>query len=96
MLQTPALRHPEEDDREATLQRLTDFFCHIMDQPLDAATRYNRYYWGKRYNDRMRRYAKAYRHSLRGMADYLYKKYFWKHRRKGILWKIDRWIKRHV
>lgn len=94
MLQTPALQHPEEDGREATLHRLTDFLCHIIDQPLDTVTRYNRYYWGKRYNDRMRRYAKAYRHSLRGMADYLYKKYFWKHRRKGLLWKIDRWIKR--
>ena len=94
MLQTPALNHPHDDSREATLQRLTDFFSHIIDQPLDKATRYNRHYWGKRYNDRMRNYAKAYRHSPRGMADYLYKKYFWKHRRKGILWKIDRWIKR--
>lgn len=94
MLQTPALKSPSEDNREATLQRLSEFFLHIIEQPLDKAIRYNRYYWGKRYNDRMRNYAKAYRRSLRGMADYLYKKYFWKYRRKGILWKIDRLIKR--
>ena len=94
MLQTPALKSPSEDNREATLQRLSEFFAHIMEQPLDKAIRYNRYYWGKRYTDRMRNYAKAYRHSPRGIADYLYKKYFWKYRRKGILWKIDRLIKR--
>jgi hypothetical protein len=94
MLQTPALNRPHDDNREATLQRLTNFFSHIIDQPIDKATRYNRHYWGKRYNDRMRNYAKAYHYTPRGMADYLYKKYFWKHRRKGILWKIDRLIKR--
>jgi hypothetical protein len=94
MLQTPALNNPNDDSHEATLQRLADFLSHIIDQPIDKATRYNRHYWGKRYNDRMRNYAKAYRHTPRGMADYLYKKYFWKHRRKGILWKIDRLIKR--
>ena len=94
MLQTPALKSPSEDNREATLQRLSEFFVHIIEQPLDKAIRYNRYYWGKRYTDRMRNYAKAYRHSPRGIADYLYKKYFWKYRRKGILWKIDRLIKR--
>ncbi len=94
MLTTPALKHPEIDSIEAKLCQLSDFLCHIIDQTYADALRYNRVYWGKRYNDRMRHYAKAYRHSLRGMADYLYKKYFWKHRRKGILWKIDRWIKR--
>lgn len=94
MLTTPALKHPEIDNIEAKLCQLSDFLCHIIDQAYADALRYNRVYWGKRYNDRMRHYAKAYRHSLRGMADYLYKKYFWKHRRKGILWKIDRWIKR--
>lgn len=94
MLTTPALKHPEIDSIEAKLCQLSDFLCHIIDQTYADALRYNRVYWGKRYNDRMRHYAKAYRHSLRGMADYLYKKYFWKHRRKGFLWKIDRWIKR--
>ena len=94
MLTTPALKHPEIDNIEAKLCQLSDFLCHIIDQAYADALRYNRVYWGKRYNDRMRHYAKAYRHSLRGMADYLYKKYFWKHRRKGFLWKIDRWIKR--
>lgn len=94
MMQTPALRFPKEDNHTATLERLTDFLTHIIEQPLDKAKRYNRYYWGKRYNDRTRRYAQAYRHSLRGIAERLYMKYFWKHRRKGILWKIDRLIKR--
>ena len=96
MLQTAALKFPDIDSREATLLRLSDFFRHIVDQPVDAAMRYSRHYWGKRYTDRMRTYTKAYRNSLRGIYDRLYKQLFWKHRRKGILWKIDRWIKRHV
>lgn len=96
MLQEPALKYPIEDSRVNTLKRLMDFLSQIIDQPIEKATRYNRYYWGKRYIHRMQNYAKAYRHSLRGMADYLYKKYFWKSRRKGVLWKIDRWIKRRV
>lgn len=95
MLQTPALIEPDYDSREATLYRLTNFLAHIIEQPLEEAVRYNRYYWGKRYKDRMYIYAKAYRNSLRGIADRIYKGCFWRRRRKGILWKIDRWIKRN-
>lgn len=94
MLATPALKAPEEDGIEAKLAQLTTFLCHIVDQDLDKACRYNRVYWGRRYVNRIRRHAKAYRNSPRGIAERLYMKYFWKHRRKGILWKIDRWIKR--
>jgi hypothetical protein len=42
----------------------------------------------------MKQHAKAYHNSPRGIDERLYMKYFWKHRRKGILWKIDRLIKR--
>jgi hypothetical protein len=76
------------------MEQLSDFLCHIMDQPLEQAMRYNRVYWGRRYVKRMRQHTKAYRNSLRGIAERLYMKYFWKHRRKGILWKLDRLIKR--
>lgn len=96
MLATPALKYPERDSIEAKMAQLTAFLCHIIDQPYTEATRYNRVYWGQRYVKRMCQYYKAYRNSPRGLAERLYMKYFWKHRRKGILWKIDRWIKRHV
>ena len=94
MLQAPALKHPERDSVEAKMNELTDFLCHIIDQPLGQAQRYNRVYWGHRYVKRMKQHAKAYHNSPRGIAERLYMKYFWKHRRKGILWKIDRLIKR--
>lgn len=94
MLATPALKHPDEDSIEAKLKQLTEFICHIIDQPQENALRYNRVYWGRRYVKRMRQHAKAYHNSIRGIAERLYMKYFWKHRRKGILWKIDRLIKR--
>ena len=94
MLATPALKHPEADSIEAKTEQLSAFLCHIMNQPLEQATRYNRVYWGRRYVKRMQQHAKAYRNSPRGIAERLYMKYFWKHRRKGILWKLDRLIKR--
>ena len=94
MLAAPALKHPERDSIEAKLQQLSDFLCHIFDQEPAQACRYNRIYWGHRYVKRIRQHAKAYRNSPRGIAERLYMKYFWKHRRKGILWKIDRLIKR--
>ena len=94
MMQAPALKHPEHDSIEAKLAELSDFLCHIIEQPLDQAQRYNRVYWGYRYVKRMRQHAKAYHNSPRGIAERIYMKYFWKHRRKGILWKIDRLIKR--
>ena len=94
MLAAPALKHPEEDSIEAKLQQLSTFLCNIFDQEPEKACRYNRVYWGHRYVKRMRQHAKAYRNSLRGIAERLYMKYFWKHRRKGILWKIDRLIKK--
>ena len=94
MLAAPALKHPDTDSIEAKMAELTRFLCHIVDQPLEQATRYNRVYWGLRYVKRMQQHTKAYRNSLRGIAERLYMKYFWKHRRKGILWKLDRLIKR--
>lgn len=94
MLAAPALKYPDEDSIEAKLQQLTTFLCRIFDQEPDAACRYNRVYWGRRYVKRMQQHAKAYRNSPRGIAERLYMKYFWKHRRKGILWKIDRLIKK--
>ena len=96
MLAAPALKHPDTDSIEAKTQALSVFLCHIVDQPYEQAMRYNRVYWGLRYVKRMQQHAKAYRNSLRGIAEHLYMKYFWKHRRKGILWKIDRWIKRYT
>ena len=94
MLAAPALKTPDEDSIEAKLQQLDTFLCHIFDCEPGEACRYNRVYWGRRYVKRMRQHAKAYRNSLRGIAERLYMKYFWKHRRKGILWKIDRLIKK--
>jgi hypothetical protein len=94
MLSVPALKHPEVDTIEAKLSQLSDFVCHIFGQELTFAMRYNRVYWGHRYVKRMRQHAKAYRNSFRGIAERLYMKYFWKHRRKGILWKLDRLIKK--
>ena len=96
MLKAPALKHPEADSVEAKMVELSAFLCHIVEQPYEQAMRYNRVYWGRRYVKRMQQHAKAYHNSPRGIAERLYMKYFWKHRRKGILWKIDRWIKRHV
>ena len=95
MLATPALKQLDEDSIEAKIKQLSDFLYHIVEQPYEQATRYNRVYWGSRYVKRVQQHAKAYRNSPRGIAERLYMKYFWKHRRKGILWKIDRWIKRH-
>ena len=94
MLSTPALKHPAQDGIEPKLKQLTAFLCHIIEQPLEKAQRYNRVYWGRRYMKRTRLYAKAYRNSMRGIAERFYMRFFWKHRRKGILWKVDRWIKR--
>lgn len=94
MLATPALKAPDHDSIESKLTQLTQFLCHIIDQGPQQAMRYNRVYWGHRYLKRMRQWHKAYRNSLRGIAERIYMKYFWKHRRKGILWKIDRLIKR--
>ncbi|MBR5234575.1 MAG: glycosyltransferase [Bacteroidaceae bacterium] len=96
MLKSPALKQAETDSVEAKMSELAAFLCNIVDQPYEQAIRYNRVYWGRRYVKRMQQYAKAYQNSPRGIAERLYMKYFWKHRRKGILWKIDRWIKRHV
>lgn len=96
MLKSPALKQAETDSVEAKMSELAAFLCNIVDRPYEQATRYNRVYWGRRYVKRMQQYAKAYQNSPRGIAERLYMKYFWKHRRKGILWKIDRWIKRHV
>ena len=94
MLSVPALKHPEVDTIEAKLSQLSDFLCHIFGQELTFVMRYNRVYWGHRYVKRMRQHAKASRNSFRGIAERLYMKYFWKHRRKGILWKLDRLIKK--
>ena len=94
MLAAPALKHPERDSIEAKIEQLSTFLCHIIDQPLEQAIRYNRVYWGRRYVKRIQQHARAYRHSPRGIAERLYMKYFWKHRRKGLLWKLDRLVKR--
>ena len=96
MLATPALKEPERDGIEAKLEHLAAFLYHIIEQPSDKAIRYNRVYWGRRYVNRVRQHAKAYRNSPRGIAERIYMKFFWKHRRKGFLWKIDRWIKRKL
>lgn len=94
MLAVPALKTPGKDSIEAKLEQLTSFLRHIFEQEPDRACRYNRVYWGRRYVKRIQQHAKAYRNSPRGIAERLYMKYFWKHRRKGILWKIDRLIKK--
>ena len=96
MLATPALKEPERDGIEAKFGHLAAFLYHIIEQPSDKAIRYNRVYWGRRYVNRVKQHAKAYRNSPRGIAERLYMKFFWKHRRKGFLWKIDRWIKRKL
>lgn len=96
MLAAPALKVPDADSIEEKLKHLSAFLCHIVEQPLGKAVRYNRVYWGHRYVKRMRQHAKAYRNSLRGIAERFYMRFFWKYRHKGILWKIDRWIKRYT
>jgi hypothetical protein len=94
MMVEPALVSADEGYEEK-LSQLETFLCHIIDQPLRLAKRYNRYYWGARYIEHQRRKEKAYRFSPRGIAEALYKRFFWKHRRNSkLLWKIDRLVKR--
>lgn len=54
MLNEPALLHPESDSLEANYQKVIVFMNHIVEQPLEYAHRYNREFWGKRYQDRER------------------------------------------
>lgn len=97
MLKTPALLEHEINGYEPMMNQLSQFLYHIFDQDLDAAQRYSRDYWGKRYLNNVKRREKAYNRSFVGVLNKLYKNYFWKIRTKNILvWKIDRMIKKFI
>lgn len=94
MLRTPALTSPAAS-RETVLAALDAFLDAIFAQPLPAARRFSREYWGRRYRRQETLREKAYKRSLRGIAESLYKKTLWRARRKsGFLWRIDRLLKR--
>lgn len=93
MLHAPALADPRMPQQ--TLQQLTDFLKAILSQDPVQARRFSRDYWGARYREQALMREKAYRRSLRGMAETLYKKTLWKSRRNSsFLWKLDRLLKR--
>ena len=54
MLQEPVSLNPAEYSIEHQINLMTDFMQHIVEQPLDKAQRYNREFWGQRYQDRER------------------------------------------
>jgi len=94
MLHEPALADPSCSLAEV-MGRLEDFLVAIVSQPLDSAKRYNRVYWGERYQVQERRKARAYSHTVRGLMESLYKKTLWKVRRNNrFFWFIDRLFKR--
>lgn len=94
MLQAPALIGPEVS-RASVLDALNAFLDAIFAQELRQAQRFSRDYWGARYRKQARMREKAYRHSLRGIAEAIYKKTLWKSRRdSSVLWKLDRLFKR--
>ena len=94
MLQAPALRDPEASG-ERMMQRLEAFLTAIFSQPLEGAKRYSRDYWGLRYRKQAIAREKAYRRSLKGICETLYKQTLWRARRRnGLLWKLDRLVKR--
>ncbi len=93
MLHAPALADPGMPQQ--ALQQLTDFLKAILSQAPAQARRFSRDYWGARYREQALMREKAYRRSLRGMAETLYKKTLWKSRRNSsFLWKLDRLLKR--
>ena len=93
MLHAPALADPGMPQQ--ILQQLTDFLKAILSQDPVHARRFSRDYWGARYREQALMREKAYRRSLRGMAETLYKKTLWKSRRNSsFLWKLDRLLKR--
>ena len=93
MLHAPALADPGMPQR--LMRQLTDFLEAILSQDPARARRFSRDYWGARYRKQARMREKAYRHSLRGIAEAIYKKTLWKSRRdSSVLWKLDRLFKR--
>ena len=94
MRRTPALASPAAS-RESVLTALDAFLDAIFAQPLPAAQRFSREYWGLRYRRQETLRERAYKRSLRGIAESIYKKTLWRTRRKsGFLWRIDRLLKR--
>ena len=93
MLHAPALADPGMPQQ--ALRQLTDFLKAILSQAPAQARRFSRDYWGARYREQALMREKAYRRSLRGMAETFYKKTLWKSRRNSsFLWKLDRLLKR--
>lgn len=93
MLHAPALADPATPQR--FLEDLTAFLEAILSQTPDQARRFSRDYWGARYRKQATIREKAYRRSLRGLAETFYKKTLWKARRSNsLLWKLDRLLKR--
>ncbi len=86
---------PEAPSRDEMIEKLRGFLYHIFDQNPSEATRYNRFYWGRRYLNLARTREHSYRMSPRGIAETVYKSTLWKWRRNNkLFWKIDRLIKR--
>ena len=82
-------------DYNRQLEALLDFLSVIFDQPLDKAGRYSRQYWCARYRANAISRERAFSHSLKGVAERIYKKTLWQWRNSSIiLWKLDRIIKR--
>lgn len=81
--------------RDEMIDGLRSFLYHIFDQNPSEATRYNRFYWGRRYLNLARIRENSYRMSPRGIAKTIYKNTLWKWRRRNrLFWKIDRLSKR--
>lgn len=94
MLRVPALLPGARTCSEAWKQ-LEDFLVSIVSQPSEKATRFSRHYWGRRYLNLARSREKSYQHSIRGIAERVYKKTLWQARfRNQFLWKLDRMLKK--
>lgn len=93
MLHAPALLH-EEDSLSALRRQLSDFFVHVIEQPVEKAARFSRDYWAVRYMAQLRSRESAFGWTPRGLADRIYRATLWKWRRSSkMLWKFDRLIK---
>lgn len=93
MLRKPALLR-STDEYDTKVKQLEEYLCHIIEQPLHEAERFSRHYWATRYLSLIRQKETLYRHSPRGIAEYVYKHTLWKVRhRSKLFWAIDRIVK---
>ncbi len=81
--------------RGQKIEELKIFLYRIFDSNPAEASRFNRFYWGRRYLKLACTRERAYRLSPKGIAESIYKRTLWKWRRKNrLFWKIDRLIKK--